>query len=114
MMEQETKYFIRISQSYVTHNSAQKQVSLLESEINNVLITGEDKFKSFISDLQERISAINAANKRCKDIPFKIYDCKRCHCYIIGSPFNWACSAGYSFYVGDCFIGSVYVVKKEL
>jgi len=113
-MSKETKYFIQLSQSYASHNSAQKQVSLLEQEINGTLIIGEDQFKTFISDLQSKIDNVNISNKRCKDISFRIYDHEKAHNYVPGTVFNWSCPAGYSFYAEGCFSASVYVAKKEI
>lgn len=113
-MSTETKYFIRISQNYSTHNSAQKQVSLLVKEINNVLVTGEDQFKAFILDIYSKIAEINKANKRCGDVPFRIYDQDRMSIYIPDVSFNWNSSAGYSLYAEGFFSASVHIVKKEI
>jgi len=113
-MSNETKYFIRISQNYATHNSAQKQVSLLVPELNNILITGADQFKTFMVNLHAKVSEINISNKRCGDVRFNLYDLDKMHNYIPGVSFNWDSPAGYGLSAEGCFHASVHIVKKEL
>lgn len=113
-MSTETKYFIRVSQNYVTHNSAQKQVSLLIPEINNILVTGESQFKAFMEDLHSKIHDIDISHKRCTNIDLRIYDQEKMHIYIPGVSFNWNSTAGYSLYAEGCFSACVHIVKKEI
>jgi len=113
-MLKETKYFIRISQSYATHNSAQKQVSLLIPQINDILITGACQFETFMVDLQKKISIINKLNTRCGDVRFNLYDLDKMHNYIPGVSFNWESHSGYGLSAEGCFHASVHIVKKEI
>ena len=102
-MSTETKFFIRILQTYATHNSAQKQVSLLVPELNNVLITGATKFEEFMVDLQKKFSIINKYNTRCGDVRFTLYDLDKCSNYIPGVYFNWESKRGYGLNAEGCF-----------